>query len=355
MATVTLRGVRIAGLCSAAPEKTCSTEDDARVFGRHEIEKIVKSTGIRSRPVTDTLCASDLCAAAAEALLAEGGWPRDTIDALVMVTQTPDYRLPATSCVLHGRLDLAKSCATFDVNLGCSGYVYGLWLAAQIVASGSARRVLLLVGDTVSRAVSPSDRSVAVLFGDAGTATLLEADRDAPPMTFVLGTDGTGYRHLIVPAGGSRQPSGPDSGRRIQRPDGNVRSDEDLFMAGAEVFTFTLREVPPLVRSLLAASGWTDKDVDAFVFHQANEFMVRYLAKSLRLSPDRVVVAMEERGNTSGASIPLAMNDALRSRLRLETMKLALVGFGVGLSWAAAAVTTDRLVVPEVVRVPESV
>lgn len=354
MATARVSGVRIAGLSSAVPELSRSIEDDILTFGRSEIEKIGKSTGIKRRQVAKSLCASDLCAAAAEKLLAEAGWERDTIEALVLVTQTPDYALPATSCVLHGRLGLSKACAAFDVNLGCSGYVYGLWLASQIVASGAARRALLLVGDTLSRNVSPQDRSVCVLFGDAGTATLLEAAPDAPPMTFVLGTDGTGYDHLIVPAGGSRRPRDETSATRTQRPDGNVRSDEDVFMAGAEVFTFTLREVPPLVRSMLSASGWKQDDVDAFVFHQANEFMVRYLAKSLRLDAERVVVAVQDRGNTSGASIPLAMNDALRSRLSAGAMNLGLVGFGVGFSWAAAAVTAGPIVLPEVVSVVES-
>ena len=353
MAVARIQGVRVKGLACAVPERTRSVEDDARAFGQVEIDKISKSTGILRRPTTRTLCASDLCQAAAERLLDRAGWERGSIDLLVMVTQTPDHRLPATSCVLHGKLGLGKGCATFDVNLGCSGYVYGLWIAAQMVASGSVQRALLLVGDTVSRTVSPEDRAVAVLFGDAGSATLLEADPGAPPMVFTLGTDGTGYQHLIIPAGGFRQPSTPSSGERVQHPDGNARSDDDLYMAGAEVFTFTIREVPPLVRGLLSAAGWTADHVDAFLFHQANEFMVRYLAKTLRLPGEKVVVAVKERGNTSGASIPLAMADTLAARLGAGPIHLALVGFGVGLSWAAAAITLGPMLVPEVVTVPE--
>jgi 3-oxoacyl-[acyl-carrier-protein] synthase-3 len=298
------------------------------------------------------MCASDLCFAAADRLLDDLGWARDSIDALMFVSQTPDYRLPATSCGLQDRLGLSRRCAAFDVGLGCSGHVYGLWIASSLIASGGARRVLLLAGDASTQLCSPLDRSVALLFGDAGTATALEADAGAAPMTFVLGTDGTGRDNLIVPAGGFRTPHSQATAARVAGDDGNSRSAEDLFMNGAEIFTFTLREVPPLVHAVLQSAGWTVGDVDAFVFHQANQFMLQHLAKRLKLPQDRFVLAMEEFGNTSSASVPLAMSARLADRLRADSMRLVLAGFGVGYSWAAVALTCGPLAMPDVLAVP---
>jgi 3-oxoacyl-[acyl-carrier-protein] synthase-3 len=252
---------------------------------------------------------------------------------------------------LHGRLGLSKHCAAFDLNLGCSGYVYGLWIGCQLVQSGAARRVLLLVGDTISRIVSPQDRSVALLFGDAGTATAMEKDDTAPPLAFSLGTDGTGQGHLMVPAGGFRQPHSAATCHRTARDDSNIRSDEDLYMNGAEIFTFALREVPPLFKSVLSTAGCSLEDLDVVVMHQANRFMLEYLAKRMRLAPEKVVVALENRGNTSSASIPLAMTDMLADRLKTGSLRMILAGFGVGFSWGAAALTCGPMVMPELVLV----
>jgi 3-oxoacyl-[acyl-carrier-protein] synthase-3 len=234
---------------------------------------------------------------------------------------------------LQHRLALPTSCAAFDVNLGCSGYVYGLWIAASLVAAGQ-RRVLLLVGDTINKLVSPLDRATALLFGDAGSATALESDPDAGPMHFVLGTNGAGGRHLIVPAGGARQPHTAETSVRSARENGNVRSDDDLHMVGAEIFAFTLKEVPPLIDQALAAAGWTRDDVDHVVFHQANRFMLQHLARKMNLDEAKVTMALQQFGNTSSASIPLALSSAVRADAH---KKFILAGFGVGYSWAALA------------------
>jgi 3-oxoacyl-[acyl-carrier-protein] synthase-3 len=282
-----------------------------------------------------TLCASDLCLEAGRNLLRDLGWDAASVDSLIFVSQTADYALPATACGLQHRLGLASSCAAFDVSLGCSGYMYGLWLAGSLLNSGAARRVLLLVGDTMTRLVSPLDRSAAPLFGDAGTATALESDSgDTRSWTFALGTDGTGREHLIVPAGRLRIPSSEETRRRTEREGGNIRSDEDLFMDGAEVFAFTQRIVPKLVNGVLSAAGKTTSDIDHVVFHQANEFMLRFLAKK---------IGLKRFGNTTSPSIPLAMVTELEAALRSGPLTVLLAGFGVGWSWGAAVIEAGPL------------
>jgi len=353
MAQGTLSRVRIAGVASAVPEAVRTLADDAAVFGEAEIERISQNIGVQKRHVvTGGMCTSDLCYAAAERLLENLGWDKRSIDALIFVTQTPDYFMPATACVLQQRLGLGKNCAAFDVNQGCAGYVYGLWLASNLVAAGSIRRALLLVGDTISRVVSPLDRTVTSLFGDAGTATAIEFDESAPAMHFELGADGSGQKHLGVPAGAFRVPHTADTAARSDRGGGNSRSDEDLFMDGGEVFTFTLREVPSLVKSILAATGDSIATIDAFVFHQANRFMLNYLAKRLALPSDKVVVAMTDFGNTSSATIPLALTTNLRDSLAKGPKRLLLAGFGAGFSWGATVLSCGPLVAPPLLIVP---
>jgi 3-oxoacyl-[acyl-carrier-protein] synthase-3 len=354
MAKTRIEGVRIAGIAAAVPGGELTGADDARVFGEEEARRIFKNTGVKRRRVTKNgLCTSDLCLAAAERLLAQLDWARDTIDAVVFVSQTPDYVCPATACVLQHRLGLSSGCAAFDVNLGCSGYVYGLFLLGSFFRGGGFRRALLLVGDTSSRTSSPLDRSVAPLFGDAGAATALELDPGASYIDFVLGTNGAGARHLNMPAGAFRHPHGPETTQVTEREGGNRRSDEHTFMNGAEVFTFTLGAIPPLIRETLALRGWAANDVDAYVFHQASAFMLKNLQRACGLSAERFVIGLEEYGNTSSASIPLAIVDRLKTRLEGHSEKLLLAGYGIGWSWAAAALELGPCVIPELVVVPD--
>jgi 3-oxoacyl-[acyl-carrier-protein] synthase-3 len=222
------------------------------------------------------------------------------------------------------------------VNLGCSGYVYGLWLASQLVQTGNVQRALVLVGDITSYYSDPSDRSTALVFGDAGAATAIEYRAGAAPWHFVLGTDGSGARNLIVPKSGTRQESPTD-----ERMTG--RDPTKLFMDGGEIFNFTLRAVPPLGEALLEVSGTDRSAFDAFLFHQANTFMLKHLVKKMKLSADRVPINMARFGNTSSASIPLLMCDALAPRLVTGPSRLAMFGFGVGYSWGAADVSCEPL------------
>lgn len=342
----------MAGIAAAVPGPKADVQAEGSVTAA-DLSKVVASTGVKARHVAPAqVCASDLCQAAAERLLAALGWARESIDLLVFVTQTPDYVLPASACSLHGRLGLSKSCAAFDVNLGCSGYVYGLSIVGAHLQSGAAKRALLLVGDTISKLVSSEDRSVAYLFGDAGSATALEYSSDAAPIRFITGSDGTGAAHLEVPAGMFRKPSSEQTRMATARQGGNVRSDEHLAMNGPEIFNFTIREVPPMISGAMASASWTADDVDGFVLHQANRFMLDYLVKRMKLPPAKVAFALESFGNTSSASIPVAICDALRGRLLQGPAKLVLAGFGVGFSWASAAVQLDTPHIEPIISMP---
>jgi 3-oxoacyl-[acyl-carrier-protein] synthase-3 len=350
MAGATIQNVRFAGLASAVPGEPQTVVPSGELT-EDDLKKVVANTGVRRRHLAATeVCTSDLCFAAAERLLDGLAWPRDSVDLLIFVSQTPDHVLPATSCILHGRLGLGKNCAAFDVALGCSGYIYGLSIAAHHLASGQFRRALLLVGDTISKLVSPADRSVAYLFGDAGTATALEYDPAAAPMHFELGTDGSGASHLQVAGGMFRQPSSEETRQLKARAGGNVRSDEQLEMNGAEIFNFTLREVPPLLRRILERAGLSPDAVQGWVFHQANRFMLDHLARRLKLSGETFFMALEDFGNTSSASIPLAITSQGGARLQSDSTRLVLAGFGVGFSWGATALTVSKPFLPPLIK-----
>ena len=346
------RGVRIRGVASAVPDKVVTSKDDSAVFGEAEMEKIASTTGIRERRVApEGICTSDLCIAAADELLERTGVARDSLDALILVTQTPDYVLPATACSLHGRIGLATGCAAFDVNLGCSGYTYGLWMAAHLIAGGGASRVLLLAGEIATRRVNPLDRSAKPLFGDAGTATIVEADPAAGEIRFVFGTDGTGQNDLYIPAGGFRLPDAAAACDARIGDDGNPRRLVDLHMDGSAVFVFTLDRVVPLIRAALRDASWAVGDVDAAVFHQANEFMLKHIAKAVKLPWEKVPCSLGRFGNTSSASIPLTMTTSLSRDGVIQAGNLLLAGFGVGLSWCSATLVGGEICAPPLVEV----
>lgn len=330
MVASVVEGVAIAGVTACLPERRETVADLAARFGAEAAERIAKATGIEARHlVPPHQCTSDLAEAAARALLDGLGWDAAGIDLLVNVSQTHDHILPASAFLLHRRLGLGKHAAVLDLGLGCSGYVYGLWTASALLRACNGRRALLIAGDTTSRVLDPQDRSVAPLFGDAASATALVADPGAPPMAFALGSDGAGAPYLAVPGGGLRRPDEP----------------AHLFMDGTQVFAFTLREVPGSVRDALGLAGWGIADVDHLVLHQANAQMVRHLAQKLGATPDQTVLALAGHGNTSSASIPLALATALPEALAAGRRKLLLSGFGVGWSWGSAAVEAGPLAV----------
>jgi len=321
------------------------------------LERMKKTIGLNKRRVVGPgVTAADLCQAAAKRLLEGLALERTQIDAVICVTQTPDHPQPCNAAVLHGRMGLAKDCAALDVNLGCSGYVYGLWLAHTMIASGGCHRVLLLAGDTISRLVYAQDRAVAPLFGDGGSATLLQHAAHAGNNYFSLQTDGRGYENLIVPAGGARLPKTPETSKVTRDDSGNSRSPENLFMDGAEIFNFSITEEPQSVRELLEYARADADEVDYFVFHQANRYILKNIAKRLKLDLEKVPMqTVECYGNQSSASIPAAICGELAQSLRAKPgHRLVLSGFGVGLSWASALVDLPRLAVCEIIDYPDA-
>ncbi len=327
MAKVTLQAARIAGIATAVPARRFDNLKDTTAFDPAEVQKVTKMAGVAARHVADeATCSSDLCDAAAERLLSAIGWEAASVDALLFVTQTPDYIMPSSACLLHQRLRLSDRCAAFDVGLGCSGYPYGLWLATMMLQTGSARRVLLLHGETPTRYALESDRSVSLLFGDAGSATALETAQNAGAWHFVLHTDGGGANDLIIEGGGFRNRFPADS--RLHY----------VSMQGANVFNFTLQRVPVLIEDTLTLAGLARDQVDYYIFHQANQFIMKHLLQKAGLAPDRVPFILKEYGNTGGPSVPLTLTQGGLARAADRPMRLMLLGYGVGLSWGSAVV-----------------
>jgi 3-oxoacyl-[acyl-carrier-protein] synthase-3 len=320
------------------PSKVVSNQDLAAEFPEWAIEKIQENTGVMQRHVAaPEECASDLAESAARKLFTSGVCSPDEVDYLLLCTQCPDYFLPTTACLLQSKLGISTRAGALDFNLGCSGYVYGLGLAQGLIHSGQACKVLLLTTGTYTRFVNAKDRSTRTLFGDAATATLLSASA-APGefrSSFVCGTDGSGAEHLIVPAGGMRQPCSSETAQEVTDDKGNCRSANNVYMNGLEVFSFTLRAVPQCVRQVLGRSGKRLEEIDLFVFHQANLYMLEQLRKAIRIPREKFCLCLESVGNTVASSIPIALKEALDQQRLKAGQTVMLVGFGVGFSWAA--------------------
>lgn len=334
-----VKNVRVKGIACAVPAHVAEVTSLTDAFGAENLNKIMSSTGVERRHVVSSECSSDLCVAAAERLISDLNIDRSTIDTLIFVSQTHDFTLPATACILQERLNLPMHAAAFDIALGCSGYTYGLWVAGSLLSGGGSQRALLLVGDTISKIVSPADRSVAALFGDAGSATILEHDPSAPDMPFVMGTDGRGAKNLIVPSGGFRD----RHGQSTETSEPGVRGPYDLYMNGAEIFAFTLARVPALVKALHEANTASGKEIEHYVFHQANRFMLEHLVKRMKLPPEKVVLDVKDVGNTSCASIPLALSLHQNKAGSHLSGRFMLAGFGVGYSWAGCIADFDNV------------
>ncbi|MFH2033463.1 MAG: ketoacyl-ACP synthase III, partial [Candidatus Margulisiibacteriota bacterium] len=316
-----------------------------------QIARIKNVIGLNERYVSDVdTTTADLCQEAAIILLKGLNVNIQDIDGLILVTQTPDYySQPFTAACLHAKLGLSKDCLAYDVNLGCSGFVYGQWLAHMMVSSGTCKNVLLLVGDTTSKICHPRDRAVAPLFGDAGTATLIQRSQQENPTFFTLHTDGTGFHNIIVPAGGCRMPRSSETSIEVEYDDGNVRTKEHLYMNGGEVFNFTMRELPPAMKEIFEFSGKTIEQIDYVVFHQANKYIITNIARRLNLPMDKAPAETTGRyGNLSSASIPATICDVLSNEVSSSSKELVLAGFGVGFSWATCAVKLDSIFCPEV-------
>lgn len=320
----------IRGVTSCVPSRRFDNLQEATAFDPAEVDKVVKMAGVRRRYMAnETECSSDLCIAAARDILQSLAWEPSSVDALIMVTQTPDYFLPSTACLAQHRLGLSDTCAAFDVGLGCSGYTYGLWLAAMMLQGPGFRRVLLLHGETPTRFASKSDRAVALLFGDAGSATALEAPAgDVPgnPWWFCLHTDGSGADDLILRGGGFRERFPGDPARN------------HVFMNGAGIFNFTIKRVPSLIEETLGAAGLDREQVDYFIFHQSNQYIIRHLIRKVNIPETKTPLTIGEFGSAGGPSVPLTITQGSLVRPPDRALTLLLLAYGVGLSWGSAVV-----------------
>lgn len=317
------------------PPDVLSNADLHLQFPEWSIEKIARKTGIIERHIAGPgVCASDLGVESARRLFAEHQIDPSTIDFLLFCTQSPDYPLPTTACLIQDRLKLPTSAGALDFNLGCSGFVYGLSLARGLIESGDARNVLLITAETYSKFIHPRDKSVRTIFGDGAAATLIApASGTARLGPFVFGTDGRGGPNLIVPTGGMRNPAGTSPAPDEEDEDGNTRNRDSLYMNGGEVFNFTLQRIPRLVADLMAKAELVEADIDLYVFHQANDYMLEALRKKLKLPTEKFWVSMSHCANTVSATIPIALVDAMAAGRLQPGSRVMLAGFGVGYSW----------------------
>jgi len=334
MAKITFHGVGIKALSACVPSEVVYNKDLGYLIPEEEIEKTINNIGIEQRRIApDRVTASDLCYKAAQRLMADNDIDPQSIDVLLFMSQTADYRIPATSCLLQHRLGLPRETMCFDISLGCSGYLFALSTAFAYASMEGINRVLLLDGETFSKIVNRRDKVDWPLYGDAGTATLIEKG-DFGQATFMLNTDGSGEDMLKIHAG-MRNPITADSCVEREREDGNIRTDLEVFMDGMDVFNFAISKVPKSIKQLLAAVEKTVDDVDYLVFHQANRFMMDFFVKKLKTDPARVPYCINKYGNTSSASIPLTIASELCGRLDGDH-NVVLSAFGAGLSWGSA-------------------
>jgi len=314
------------------PEKIVTNEDLVKEFPEWTVEKVAGKVGVRQRHVvSENETASDMAIKASEKLFAEQNIDRSTIDFVLFCTQSPDYFLPTSACLIQNRLGLSTSCGALDFNLGCSGFVYGLSLAKGLIAGGIAKNILLLTAETYSKYIHPKDKGNRTIFGDASAATLISTDGFASIENFCLGTDGRGAENLIVRNGGMRQPD--TLGDLAFDESGNLTSSDYLYMNGGEIFNFTAEAVPVLVDQVLEKNHLTKEDIQLFVFHQANKYMMNYLRKLIEIESDKFYFFLENVGNTVSSTIPIALCEAQKEGKLKGNILIA--GFGVGYSWGA--------------------
>ena len=320
------------------PERTRSNDDLVQCNPNWNSDSIFAKTGIRSRHVAaKDETALDLGFRAARSLLDEADCDVGKVDVLLFCTESPEYFLPPSACLLQDKLHLPTSCAAFDYNLGCSGFTYGLWLAKALIESQSAKNVLLVVSETYSKYCSPNDLVTATIFGDAGAAAWISADPEGSMAEIgpsILGTDGRGGQHLIVPAGAARRSRTAATAVPQCDAKGNSRCDDQLYMNGPEIYSFTLSAVQQAIQQLLDKIGLGWEDVDLYLLHQANRFMLEQLRRKMDLPPEKMPIDLEDTGNTVSASIPILISRCQDRGILTAGQHCVLAGFGVGYSWA---------------------
>jgi 3-oxoacyl-[acyl-carrier-protein] synthase-3 len=333
-----IKGIAIKSIVSAVPKNYVL--NDSLCFEKKIIKKLIAMTGVEKRHLlSNSQSLSFFYEEIAKILCVESDISLLDIDTVIVVSQTPEYRLPTTANLLHGQLNLSREALAFDINQGCSGYVYGLHNAMSLMATNSdMNRVLLFSGEATSKIVNSKNKSTAFLFGDAATVTLLERDDTASDSYFLLRSDGSGAKNLMIKDGGIAHPFSETSFVDKEDSEGNINSDACLFMNGAEVFNFTNVEVPLLVEDILTFSNKNKDDIDVYCLHQANKFMLTYLADKIGIS-EKTPINIEQFGNTSSASIPLLISTMPEKCLKANAL---LAGFGVGYSMASAIVDLSK-------------
>ena len=334
------QNIRISAVNAAVPSQTILVDSFSAKFGAEKVARFKESTGIKQfRKTIEHQTASDLCFAAAENIIKSMHVAREEIGALIFVAHSTDYRRPATACVLHKRLQLNKDCAAFDISLGCSAFVYGLQATCALMQTSNIQKALLLVGETLTKMTHPEDQSVAMLFGDAGSALLLEKAEQLSEIKGILKTDGSGYQNIIAPAGGFRNMNAPHED--ILFEDGNTRTLYNTIMQGENVFSFSITDVPRTIREFLTYTNTTIEDYDCFALHQANKFILQTIAKKFKIEKSKLPVSLDRYGNTSAAAIPLLLCDAYGHNKTNKELRILMCGFGVGLSWGVCSATID--------------
>ena len=314
------------------PSQVLTNQEIEKEFPEWSAEKVTTKVGIEQRHIASSEeTAGDMAYFAAEKLFAEHNIDRSNVDFVLLCTQSPDYFLPSTACILQNRLHLSKSSSALDFNLGCSGYVYGLSLAKGLIVSGIAKNVLLITSETYTKYIHPKDKGNRTIFGDGASASLISSEGFAEIGEFVFGTDGSGAEELIVKSGASRHPLAYND-LQIDES-GNPISGDYLYMNGPDIFSFTIETVPEMIHNCLLSNGLKQEEVSLFVFHQANMYILEFLRKKIRIDKDKFYCNLRNVGNTVSSTIPIALRDAQESDLLKGN--IAIAGFGVGLSWGA--------------------
>ncbi len=352
MALLTFDGIGISALSAAVPRTIIKNYEYTQYFPAEEVKEVVDKVGIFERRFADDdTCSSDLCFAAAEKLIADNNIDRSEIDLLIFISQTPDYRMPATSIILQHRLGLPTSSMAFDINLGCSAFLYGLSVAFGLMQQPGMRKALILDGETRSKVYSPKDRRTGFLFGDAGAAALIEKNEKYQKTYFSFNSDGAREDLIKIKSGGYRFPSSKESlDEKVVDEFGNIRNDEQGYMNGSEVFNFVISEIPKDYKLIFDYSKTEKEDIDFFVFHQANNFINSYLAKKLKISSEKIPSTIEKFGNTSSVSVPLTIVSELKDKI-MSNNKLFLSAFGVGMTWASSIIELSDCKISDIVEV----